>query len=122
MELESNEVRLLLACSSTRIDEAGADRIKSLLRGKTNWADVIRIAAPHGLLPLLHRNLSMVCPDAIPPRTLEQFRRYHESVARRNSMHADELFGLLDLLEANEIPAIPFKGPVLGLLAYGDLS
>jgi len=71
---------------------------------------------------LLHRNLSLVCDDRVPPRTLEQLRRYHESVARRNAIHAGELFDLLDLLEANQIPAIPFKGPTLGLLAYGDLS
>ena len=122
MELESNEIQLLLACSSARLSGTGADRIKTLVTEKINWADLIRIAAPHGLLPLIHRNLSLVCEDRVPPRTLGQLRRYHESVARRNAIHAGELFNLLDLLEANHIPAIPFKGPTLGLFAYGDLS
>jgi hypothetical protein len=122
MELESNEIQLLLACSSARLSGTGADRIKTLVTEKINWADLIRIAAPHGLLPLLHRNLSLVCEDRVPPRTLEQLRRYHESVTQRNVIHAGELFNLLDLLEANHIPVIPFKGPTLGLLAYGDLS
>jgi hypothetical protein len=122
MELESNEIQLLLACSSARLSGTGADRIKTLLTEKINWADLIRIAAPHGLLPLLHRNLSLVCEDRVPARTLGQLRRYHESVARRNAIHAGELFNLLDLLEANHIRAIPFKGPTLALLAYGDLS
>lgn len=122
MELESNEIQLLLACSSPCLSRAGADRLKTLVTERINWADLIRIAAPHGLLPLLHQNLSLVCEDRVPPRTLEQLRRYHESVARRNAIHAGELFDLLDLLEANQIPAIPFKGPTLGLLAYGDLS
>lgn len=122
MELESNEIQLLLACSSARLSGTGADRIKTLVTEKINWADLIRIAAPHGLLPLLHHNLNLVCEDRVPPRTLGQLRRYHESVARRNAIHAGELFNLLDLLEANHIPAIPFKGPTLGLFAYGDLS
>src|SRR5580700_7563406 len=122
MELESNEIQLLLACSSPCLSRAGADRLKTLVTEKINWADLIRIAAPHGLLPLLHRNLRLVCEDRVPPRTLEQLRRYHESVARRNAIHAGELFNLVDLLEANHIPAIPFKGPTLGLFAYGDLS
>jgi hypothetical protein len=122
MELESNEIQLLLACSSSRLSGAGADRIRTLVTEKINWADLIRIAAPHGLLPLLHRNLSLVCEDRVPPRTLGQLRRYHESVAQRNTIHAGELFNLLDLLEANRIPAIPFKGPILGLFAYRDLS
>ena len=122
MELESNEIQLLLACSSPCLSRAGADRLKTLVTERINWADLIRIAAPHGLLPLLHQNLSLACEDRVPPRTLEQLRRYHESVARRNAIHAGELFNLLDLLEANHIPAIPFKGPTLGLFAYGDLS
>jgi hypothetical protein len=122
MELESNEIQLLLACSSAHLSGTGAERIRTLVTEKINWADLIRIAAPHGLLPLLHRNLSLVCEDRVPPRTLGQLRRYHESVARRNAIHAGELFDLLDLLEANHIPAIPFKGPTLGLFAYGDLS
>jgi hypothetical protein len=122
MELESNEIQLLLACSSARLSGTSAERIKRLVIEKINWADLIRIAAPHGLLSLLHRNLSLVCEDRVPPRTLEQLRRYHESVTRRNAIRAGELFTLLDLLEANHIPAIPFKGPTLGLLAYGDLS
>jgi len=122
MELESNEIQLLLACSSARLSGTGADRIKTLVTEKINWADLIRIAAPHGLLPLVHHNLSSVCEDRVPPGTLGQLRGYHVSVARRNAIHADELFNLLDLLEANHIPAIPFKGPTLGLFAYGDLS
>jgi len=122
MELESNEIQLLLACSSARLSGTGADRIKTLVTENINWADLIRIAAPHGLLPLLHHNLNLVCEDRVPPRTLAQLVRYHESVARRNTIHAGELFNLLDLLEANHIPAIPFKGPTLGLFAYGDLS
>jgi Uncharacterised nucleotidyltransferase len=122
MELESNEIQLLLACSSARLSGTGADRIKTLVTENINWADLIRIAAPHGLLPLLHHNLNLVCEDRVPPRTLAQLGRYHESVAQRNTIHAGELFNLLDLLEANHIPAIPFKGPTLGLFAYGDLS
>jgi hypothetical protein len=122
MEPDSNEIQLLLACSSARLTATAAEHIKTLVSEEINWADLIRIAAPHGLLPLLHRNLSLVCDDQVPPRTLEQLRRYHESVARRNAIHAGELFDLLDLLEANHIPAIPFKGPILGLFAYGDLS
>jgi len=122
MEPQSDEIQLLLACSSARLTATAVEQIKTLVSEKINWADLIRVAAPHGLLPLLHRNLSLVCDDRVPPRTLEQLRRYHESVARRNAIHAGELFDLLDLLEANQIPAIPFKGPTLGLLAYGDLS
>ena len=122
MEPQSDEIQLLLACSSAHLTATAVEQIKTLVSEKINWADLIRVAAPHGLLPLLHRNLSLVCDDRLPPRTLEQLRRYHESVARRNAIHAGELFDLLDLLEANQIPAIPFKGPTLGLLAYGDLS
>ena len=33
-----------------------------------------------------------------------------------------ELLRLLDLFEQNQIPAVPYKGPALGVAIYGKLS
>ena len=40
----------------------------------------------------------------------------------KNFILAGKLFEILKLLNSNDIIAIPYKGPVLALLAYGDLS
>ena len=96
MEPENNEIQLFVSLlqRAPHCNRRGAD--KALVSEKINWADLIRIAAPHGLLPLLHRNLSLVCADRVPLATLGATQALlHESVARRNRIHAGELFDLL---------------------------
>src|SRR5207247_2195984 len=43
-------------------------------------------------------------------------------VARRNLRFAGELLRLLELFEGEGIAAVPFKGPVLAVAAYGDIA
>src|SRR3989454_2276525 len=43
-------------------------------------------------------------------------------IARRNLRLTGELLSVLDLFEAQGIPAVPLKGPLLALLAYGNLA
>jgi hypothetical protein len=49
-------------------------------------------------------------------------RRHFLFNGARNLYLVGELFKLLELFEGNGIPAIPFKGPILGSLAYGNFS
>src|SRR2546426_10956064 len=44
------------------------------------------------------------------------------SIARRNLCLTGDLLSLLELFEARGIPAVPFKGPVLAVQAYGDVA
>jgi hypothetical protein len=53
---------------------------------------------------------------------MEVLRRHYERNARRNIYLAAQLALLLEALRAENIPAIPYKGPVLAALAYGDLT
>src|SRR2546425_2886620 len=43
-------------------------------------------------------------------------------IARRNLHLTGELLSVLDLFAAQGIPAVPLKGPLLALLAYGNLA
>ena len=53
---------------------------------------------------------------------MHQLRERYHSNARRNLFLVSELLKLLKLLESHGIGAIAFKGPVLALYAYGNLS
>jgi hypothetical protein len=53
---------------------------------------------------------------------LAQLRDALHAYTHRNLFLAGTLRTLLRLLEAHHIPAIPYKGPVLAALAYGDLA
>src|SRR5208282_2585621 len=58
----------------------------------------------------------------VPQAILNELHAYFRANSQRNLLLARELIRLLCLLEANAIPVVVFKGPLLGALAYGALS
>src|SRR5262249_28128936 len=63
-------------------------------------------------------SFSQACPEGIADR-LRAFLRVNAS---RNLLLAHELLRVIDLLGANGIRAIPYKGPLLASQVYGDLG
>jgi hypothetical protein len=116
----SRETELLLACASSHLDAARTERIKALALGEIDWAHVLRMALQHRVMPLLHRNLHRACADAVPTATLRQLSEHFYANAGHNALLTRELCALVDLLEAHGLPVIPFKGPVLAAMAYGN--
>lgn len=117
-----SEVELLFCCARTHIDSEIAERIRTLLQQDIDWAYLIQAAAQHGVIPLLYQSLNTTCPEAVPKANLAQLRNYFHTNAQRNLFLTKELLKLLNLFESHSIPAIPFKGPVLAVSAYGNLS
>jgi hypothetical protein len=121
-ELTTTEAALLLACARTRVDRVARIRIEALLQGPIRWTTLLDAASMHGVLPLLHASVSTVDPALVPPPVLERIR----IEARANVHHAlfltAELLKLLAVFDAAGVTAIPFKGPVLAAMAYGDLT
>ena len=116
------EIELLLCCTRTQIDTATAERIKILIQSKIDWAYLIQTATRHGVMSLLYQSLSTTCPEAVPKTNLAQLCDYSHINAFHNLLLTKELLKLLTLFESHSIPAIPFKGPVLAVSAYGNLS
>lgn len=96
--------------------------MQALLQEELDWAYLFLTALRHGTLALLYRNLVAACPDAVPCDTLEDFRRHCEAAASRNHLLTAELLRLLRLLAAHGISAVPYKGPALAALVYGDVA
>lgn len=122
MNIFRPEVCLLLHCARTRLDAQRANRIKSLVSKDIDWAYLVRMARGHGVMPLLYRSLNSVCSEAVPKLTLEELREHFYANAGRNLFLAKELIKLLQLFDAQEIPAIPYKGPTLAVSVYGNLA
>jgi hypothetical protein len=116
------EVELLLCCTRTHIDSEIAERIKTLLQSRHRLGVPNPDCTRHGVIPLLYQSLSTTCPEAVPKTNLAQLRDYSHSNALHNLFLTKELLKLLNLFESHSIPAIPFKGPVLAVSAYGNLS
>lgn len=118
----SPEAELTLCCSRTVIEPETIARIGKLLRNEINWTFLMQFASHHSLTPLIYWNLNANFKDTVPPPVLEKLRSEFVLNARHSLYLTRELIKLLALLKENQIPAIPYKGPVLAHQAYNNVS
>ena len=111
---------MLLHCSRTRVDAERAEQVRALASGGIDWEYLVGTAERHRVLPLLCHNLSAVCPDAVPAQVLAELKQRFLGSAQRSLFLIGEMFKLLGQLEAAGVKAMPFKGPVLAAVYYGN--
>ena len=113
------EVEILLCCARKTPSPAELSRLAQIVEGWVDWPRLFQLANEHGLLPLLCEHLSQNFA-AVPPETATQFR----DASRRNALRAlfltAELLRITGTLRQKQIPALSYKGPVLGQLAYAN--
>jgi hypothetical protein len=86
-----------------------------------DWSKTLEMAEHHGVTPLIYTALAN-SPALVPATRLEELRNRYERNARKNLKFTAELFRILDCLQANSVPAIALKGPLLAETVYGDLA
>lgn len=114
------EAELLRLCALAEMNPEKADQMRALLREKIDWTYLFRIAVFHRMTPLLYWHLNATCPEAVPTASMDYLCDYFHWNARRDLYLTGELCRILRLLDANGIPAIPFRGPPLASFVYGD--
>ncbi len=113
---------LLLSCARTFLDIEKAEEVRALVREPLDWSLVLRIAVQHRIVPILYGSLRHTCPGSVPQDIHDLFQSHLHQIALQNLFHTKELISVLHLLKENNIRALPFKGPVLAVSVYGDLS
>jgi hypothetical protein len=116
------EAELLLLCAVSHMEPERADRVRALLRENVDWTYLLRMAGRHRVMPLLYWNLNAICPNGVPKDILDELRDHFLANGQRNLILTGELLRILKVLEEREVPAIPYKGPVLATVAYGNLA
>jgi hypothetical protein len=114
------EVELLLCCARTRMEPEKTERVRQLLKEEIDWSYLSQTAFHHGILPLLSWNLNSLHSDDIPQVLLNHLNDAFRVIAQWNLYLTGELLRLLKLFQDAEIRALPFKGPVLAVVAYGN--
>jgi Uncharacterised nucleotidyltransferase len=100
---------------------ADAQRICRLAGDVRDWDSLLKVAREHGVLPMLFLRLADL-DRAVPPAAQEYLRaEYHRNVLHSLG-NAAELIGVLEAFDHEGIPAMPYKGVVLGASIYGDLT
>jgi hypothetical protein len=113
---------LLTACARGNLDESKLFQIRSIVSDSLDWDALLKTASDHGVLPLLHRAVACACADLIPPATMALLTQKAQENGRRNMLLMRELLSLISEMSAVGVRVLPYKGPVLAHLAYGDLS
>jgi hypothetical protein len=114
------EQQLLLLTARSRFSEP--QQLQELVSRQLDWEAVVSQARSHGVVPLVASALTEHCAESVPEAAMAQLRRTHQKFAQHSLQLTQELLAVLELLEDHGIDAIPYRGPVLADIAYGDVS
>jgi len=85
-----------------------------------DWSALVEQALAHGTTSLLCRGLTELGPHVVPTDLLTACGTYLAARERSAQEALSQLASVVDRLAAAGITALPYKGPVFGLQAYGD--
>ena len=109
---------LLLCCART----TAAPRLREFAAADVDWEYFFQLARRHAILPLVYVPLERHASDLIPQTMLAQLKKHYIENSARNTVLTAELCRLISLFNDAGIEAIPYKGPVLALFAYGNIA
>jgi Uncharacterised nucleotidyltransferase len=116
------DYEFLLSSITLKRDNAYDPNLINKVILKTDWDVVFSQALRHAVFPQVYRYLTDISVATLPPEILAKARTLYLAQAYRNLRLATDLIGILALFESQGIPAIPFKGPLLAAVAYGDAT
>ena len=116
------EVQLVLSCSRTLIFPETDTLIKDLLQRDLNWSYIIQKSQLNGVTPLVCHNLLRSYSQYLPSEIFHNLKEFYNSHAQKNLLATMELLRIIRHLESNGVAVLPFKGPLLALQAYGNVS
>jgi len=117
-----SEIKLLLACTRAVLNDAHKKSIKNMDPKDVDWDYLIQLSFHHRVMPLLYRSLNSSGKTEVPDEFMEKLRHRYLSNTTENIYLTGELLKILDLLEGQDILAVPFKGPVLAHYLYGNIA
>src|SRR5262245_51418573 len=122
VHVDRPEHELLLCCARTQCDNEIAERLRALAAAAIDWDYLFRLARRHSVLPLIYSQLQTHASDLVPSNRLAQFKHNYQENVARNQVLTSELTTVTRAFADAGIDSVPFKGPALALIAYGDVS
>lgn len=113
------QAQILLTVANTSgtppIEESS---LAQLCGDHSDWDAAIKLAAEHGMLTHLYRAVDGHVPGDFGQSLKDMYRRH----TFRNMASIRQLLSLVGKCQSEQIPVLPFKGPVLSLQAHGDVA
>jgi len=111
------ELELLLACCA---HDQTRERVQYALRSAVDWERVARLAEHHGVIAQVYTAVARV-DGVLLSEMLPVRQRYDRSIHQALWL-TRELLRILEHLEDCGIGALPYKGPVLAQILYGNVT
>lgn len=127
IELDQNlgitkEEQILLLCARTQITKEIEAKLRKMLQKDIDWGYLIQLSYENKLTQLLYKNLDTFCHDLVPEEVMIRLKRIFQENVMNNLKLLGELLKILKILKSHDIIAIPYKGPSLAILAYGNIA
>ena len=119
---QSTSDELLLCCARTTASDRIVARMREIAATQIDWEYLFLVARRHSIVPLFYRQLDRHAADLVPSEFLNQLKTHYLENVARNTILTAELCRLVTCFADSGIDAIPYKGPVLAQLAYGNIA
>ena len=116
------ELSLLLCCARSRFDSGSELRIRKILRKGIDCDRLLEECSRHKVIPLLRYLFAEKYSQLVPEPCMRRLRREFSGNVEHSHRLLHELISTVELLESEDISVIPFKGPALACVAYGDVA
>ncbi|MEO8630845.1 MAG: nucleotidyltransferase family protein [Betaproteobacteria bacterium] len=117
----SREIELLLLGARRYVDNETRAHIARLTEPSLDWSWLLAQAQRHGVTSLLYFNLRSVT-TAAPDSAMDALATMFRTCAKHNLYLLGQLLTILDEFERRQIAVVPFKGPMLAVTAFADVS
>jgi hypothetical protein len=118
--LSTPEFELLLVCHRETSGLERAERAGWLVAEGIDWDKVLRLAEHHRLVAKVYEFLSPL--PVVPAGFLERLGARYRANARQSLWLTSELIRIVDDFASRGIEVLPYKGPTLAQMLYGDVS
>jgi len=113
---------LRLLCSSPADTRFPEEELRAIVHQRPDWGGILAAADEHGVTPLICKRIDGPGAEEVEPGWRKRLREEWIRNSCRNLLLVSELVRVLAALEACDVSATPYKGPVLAEQAYGDLT
>lgn len=105
---------------AARVGTRPVDALNDALDAGPDWTAVIQLALRHRMAPALLAALEAADSRLVPVDLFESLRTHCDALREQSRQSLGELLELLSALDRQGVRAVPFKGPLLGEMLFGD--
>jgi hypothetical protein len=127
VSVKSPESRWLLTCLRERFAEKPAKKLfrtemDELIAGAFDWHQMFKLAGYHVVRPLVYQYFYRKAFDDVPQDAHQELSTFIRHNLISTTLLASNLPKVLSILQKRGVPALPYKGPALASLLYGDAA